>query len=307
MWSTLFLAILFIVTVVALFVWWKIPLREEDSYSSRVNEKKNGYALITAAVAGIVFLIALVFSCTSIVGTRQVGIVTKWNKPTGETFDSGLHFILPWTDVHEMDAAIQNDVYNGDRRIQVRLGNNSTALADANIRWEIVQDQADELFQQYKTFDNVRSNLIERNLRTALNEAFLKFDPLAGEPAKGDPPNATLSTVTADALELLKQKSGDQVRILDLSIPVIDYDDNTEQKINAINAARAETTRAEQDKKTAEQRAEAAKILANQPVPNLAISIAACVNKMAETGQNLNCFPIGGNVLPTLDIPMPGR
>lgn len=78
-------------------------------------------------------------------------------------------------------------------------------------------------------------------------------------------------------------------------------------KINAINAARAETTRAEQDKKTAEQRAEAAKILANQPVPNLAISIAACVNKMAETGQNLNCFPIGGNVLPTLDIPMPGR
>ncbi|QGJ90117.1 membrane protein [Mycobacterium phage Indlulamithi] len=262
-------------------------------------------ALLVAGVAVIIFIITAALACTSIVGTRQVGIVTKWNKPTGETFDSGLHFVLPWTDVHEMDAAIQNDVFNGDKRIQVRLGNNSTALADVNIRWEIKQDQADELFQQYKTFDNVKSNLIERNLRTALNEAFMKFDPLAGEPEKGAPPNATLSSVTADTLALMKQKSGNQVNILDLSIPVIDYDDNTEQRINAINAARAQTTQAEQDAKTATQRRLAAEELSKQPVPDLKIAIAACVNKMAESGQNLNCFPIGSNVLPTLAVPNP--
>ena len=115
-----------------------------------------------------------------------------------------------------------------------------------------------------------------------------------------------LNSVTQNALALMRDKSGDQVEIIDLSIPVIDYDDNTEQRINAINAARAETTKAEQDAKTAEQRAAAAKVLANQPVPNLSIAIAACVNKMAETGQNLNCFPIGSNVVPTLAIPNPG-
>lgn len=291
---TVILALLLAVAIIGGIVF----LRAKSEDAQMVGTGVGGLAFI-------IFIVVLIFSCTVIVGTRQVGIVTKWNKPTGETFDSGLHFVLPWTDVHEMDAAIQNDVYNGDKRIQVRLGNNSTALADVNIRWEIKQDAADELFQQYKTFDNVRSNLIERNLRTALNEAFTKFDPLAGEPKPGDPPNATLGTVTADTLKLMREKSGEQVNILDLSIPVIDYDDQTEQRINAINQARAQTTQAEQDAKTATQRRLAAEELSKQPVPDLKIAIAACVNKMAESGQNLNCFPIGANVVPTLAVPNP--
>ena len=142
---------------------------------------------------------------------------------------------------------------------------------------------------------------MERNLRTALNEAFTKFDPLAPD-TKGD---NNLNAVTADALRLIREKSGNQVEILDLSVPVIDYDDNTEQRINQINAARAETTRAEQDAKTAEQRRKAAEVLAGQPVPDLKIAIAACVNKMAESGQSLNCFPIGADVVGTLPIPNP--
>ena len=283
-----------VVLVIAAAVWF--VSRDEDVQFP---------AFIAGAIALILTFVFFISASANIVGTRQVGIVTNFGKPTGETLSNGLHWLAPWKKVEEMDAAIQNDVYNGDSRIQVRLGNNSTALADVNIRWNIKQDAADELFRQYKTFGNVRSNLIERNLRTALNEAFTKFDPLAGEPLPGQP-RVDLNSVTQNALALMRDKSGDQVEIIDLSIPVIDYDDNTEQRINAITAARAETTKAEQDAKTAEQRAAAAKVLANQPVPNLSIAIAACVNKMAETGQNLNCFPIGSNVVPTLAIPNPG-
>lgn len=283
-----------VVLVIAAAVWF--VSRDEDVQFS---------AFIAGAIALILTFVFFISASANIVGTRQVGIVTNFGKPTGETLSNGLHWLAPWKKVEEMDAAIQNDVYNGDSRIQVRLGNNSTALADVNIRWNIKQDAADELFRQYKTFGNVRSNLIERNLRTALNEAFTKFDPLAGEPLPGQP-RVDLNSVTQNALALMRDKSGDQVEIIDLSIPVIDYDDNTEQRINAINAARAETTKAEQDAKTAEQRAAAAKVLANQPVPNLSIAIAACVNKMAETGQSLNCYPIGSNVVPTLAIPNPG-
>ena len=39
--------------------------------------------------------------------------------------------------------------------------------------------------------------------------------------------------------------------------------------------------------------------------PDLRIAIANCLNKMAETGHNLNCFPIGQGVVPTLAIPNP--
>ena len=293
-----FAIICLVVAVIGFAVWAFVPYAD----SSREDKKlfNNPFAFFTGAGGIVLFLIFLVIASMNIVGTRQVGIVIGFNKPTGETLSSGLHWLAPWKQVVEMDAAIQNDVYNGDRRIQVRLGNNSTALADANVRWNIKVDEADELYQQYKTFDNVKSNLVERNLRTALNEAFTKFDPLSNDTSKSN-----LNTVTAEALRLLREKSGAQVEIIDLSIPVIDYDDKTEERINAINQSRAQTTQAEQDALTAEQRRKAAEVLAGQPVPDLKIAIAACVNRMAETGQNLNCFPIGTNVVPTLAVPNP--
>ena len=287
-------------TFVISIILWVIAVIAAVSWRFIKDEDGQFVAFITAIGAAFFALVFLVVASANIVGTRQVGIVTSFNKPTGTTLSNGLHWLAPWKSVVEMDAAIQNDVYNGNSRIQVRLGNNSTALADANVRWNIKADQADELYQQYKTFDNVRSNLIERNLRTSLNEAFTKFDPLSNDPAKNN-----LNSVTQDALSLLRDKSGDQVEIIDLSIPVIDYDDQTEQRINQINTARAETTKAEQDAKTAEQRRKAAEVLAGQPIPDLKIAIAACVNKMAESGQGLPCFPIGANVVPTLAVPNP--
>jgi regulator of protease activity HflC (stomatin/prohibitin superfamily) len=256
-------------------------------------------ARIGAGIAVLLFVGCLLIASANIVGTRQVGIVTSFGKPTGTTLSNGLHWVLPWKKVHEMDAAIQNDVFNGEHRVSVRLGNNSTALADVNIRWEIRPDAADELFQQYKDFANVRSNLIERNMRVALNEAFTQFDPLSSDPNKNN-----LSAIPTVALKALQGKVGDQVQILDLSVPIIDYDDNTENRINSINEERAKTTQAEQQVKTNDAKRQAAEKLANMPVPDLQIAISACVNKMAESGTALPCFPIGG-VVPTLAVPNP--
>lgn len=270
--------------------------------SDREIREAGGAATMVGSFAIVVAVIFLLFGLFTIVGTRQVGIVTSFNKPTGETFSNGLHFKAPWVNVTEFDAAVQNDVYNGDNRISVRLGNNSTALADANIRWQIKQDAADELFVQYKTFDGVKSNLIDRNLRVALNESFGGFDPLAPE---NEAKTNNLAAVTTKSLKLLREKVGDQVEILDVSVPIIDYDEQTEQRINAINGSKADQTRALIEAQTAETRANAAKALANMPPPDLRIAISACLNKMAETGNNLNCLPIGGGVVPTLSIPSP--
>lgn len=307
MFATIIMGLLLLVALAGAIVFLrarKKPVVSKDKWSGKEIEEPNPVTLpafVTAAAALVIFAIIAIFACTVIVGTRQTGIVTKWNRPTGETMQNGLHFKLPWTDVHEMDTAIQNDVYNGDKRIAIRLCNNSTAYADANVRWQINQNEADELFVQYKTFDGVRSNLVERNLRTALNEAFTAcFDPLSSDAEKNNLP-ATVDK----AKKTLQDKAGDQVEILDISVPIIDYDDNTEQRINAINGARADYTRAEQEAKTAAQKRAAAEELAKQPVPDLKIAIAACVNKMAETGQSLNCYPIGGGVLPTIEVPHP--
>lgn len=260
-------------------------------------------ALLTALVSGALTVLLVVVASVNIVGTRQVGIATSFGRPTGATYGNGLHFTPPWVEVHEMDGAVQIDTYEGDRRIAVRLGNNSTALADASIRWQIEEHAAPELFQQYKTFDGVRVNLIERNLRVALNEAFAAYDPLDKKNLEESP----LPGIAAQALTLLRSKVGDQVEILDVSVPTIDFDDKTEDRINQVNAERAKTTAAAQEVLTNEQKRLAAEKLAGMAPPDLRIAIANCVNKMAESGQSLNCYPIGGNALPTIAVPNPGQ
>lgn len=263
-----------------------------------------GPAGVAGAVGLALALIVLALGCATIVGTRQIGIVTTFGRPTGTTLDNGLHFKAPWAVVTEMDGAIQNDTYKGDHRIAVRLGNNSTALADVSIRWEIQQSAADGLFVQYKTFDNVRVNLIERNLQAALNEAFAKFDPLATKNLNISP----LPEIGQQTLKALQAKVGEQVTIFDVVIPTIDYDDQTEGRINDINAERARTTAAEQAVKTAEQQRKANEMLALAPTPpSVLVVIANCVNKSVEKGLNpAGCWPIGQGVLPTVAVPNPG-
>uniref|UniRef100_UPI0023500D19 SPFH domain-containing protein n=1 Tax=Mycobacteroides abscessus TaxID=36809 RepID=UPI0023500D19 len=105
-----------------------------------------------AIVAGVVGLVFFAFAATTVVGTRQIGIETKFGRPTGTTLTNGLHLKSPVTSVTEMDGAVQIDQHKDNGRIKVRLGNSSTADADMSVRWQIKPDAAPELFLQYKTF-----------------------------------------------------------------------------------------------------------------------------------------------------------
>lgn len=168
-WQIVFVIIGLIVAGVAGLFW----LLKRNSQGARAKA-----VTIGALAAAVLFFF---WGCFTIVGTRQIAIVTTFGRPTGVSLNNGFHAKWPWQMTHQMDGAIQIDKYvkvgNHDERIMVRLGNQSTALADVSIRWQLKQHAAPELFQQYKTFDNVRVNLIERNLSVALNEVFAAFNP----------------------------------------------------------------------------------------------------------------------------------
>lgn len=268
-----------------------------DAERNRVRAARAGSRMLAVILTVLALLFAVLGSFT-IVGTRQIGIVTSFNRPTGVTLDNGLHFKWFWQTTNEMDAAIQIDRYVGDKRIKVRLGNSSTADADASIRWQIKQSAADSLFVQYKTFDNVRINLVERNLQVALNEVFASFDPLAPQNLDTSP----LPALSKQAMELLKAKVGDQVEILDVSVPVIDFDDNTEGKINQLNAERASTAVAKQAQQTADAQAEANRKLASSVSNDPNVIVANCISKALDKGISpLGCWP-GNGVVPTIPV-----
>lgn len=259
-----------------------------------------GGAIAAGAGAIAIGAAVLLFGCFTIVSTRSVGIVTTFGKPSGTTLENGLHTKAPWSNVTEMDGAIQNDVYNGEHRIKIRLGNNSTADADVNVRWQIKPDAADDLFVQYKTFDNVRSNLVTRSLQSAMNETFSTFDPLAPENTDG----ADLGKLSRDVQAKLNAKIGGQIDVLEVNVPIVDYDDATEQKINQLNAEKANTSVAEQAAKTAEAQKRANEILASSVSNDPNVIVANCVTKALDKGISpLGCWPASG-VVPTVPAPV---
>lgn len=297
-WQTWFV-ILFLVLAIAFALFSLIPRVGPDATESerrRVQSARAGGRVLALGSALLALLFVLLGSFT-IVGTRSVAIVTSFNRPTGTTLDNGIHPKWFWQSTNEMDAAIQIDRYVGDHRIKVRLGNSSTADADASIRWQIKQDAADELFVQYKTFDNVKTNLVERNLQVALNEVFASFDPLAPQNLDTSP----LPALSQRALGLLKGKVGSQVEILDVSVPVIDFDDNTEGKINQLNAERASTAVAKQSQQTADAQAEANRKLASSVSNDPNVITSNCINKAIDKGLSpFGCWP--SSAVPTVPV-----
>ena len=260
-----------------------------------------GKAVTIAALAAAILFFLL--GCVTIVGTRQIAIVTAFGRPTGVSLNNGFHTKWPWQMTHPMDGAVQIDKYvkvdNRDERIVVRLGNQSTALADVSIRWQLKQPAAPELFQQYKTFDNVRVNLIERNLSVALNEVFAAFNPL-------DPQNLDVSplpSLAKRAADIMRQDVGSQVDIFDVNVPTIQYDQGTEDKINQLNQQRAQTSIAVEAQKTAEAQAKANEILSRSISNDPNVVVQNCITAAINKGISpLGCWP-GSSALPTVSVP----
>ncbi|QSN23693.1 SPFH domain-containing protein [Mycobacteroides abscessus subsp. abscessus] len=279
MWITLILLIVAGIALVATPI-----LRNDDRPAS----------LLVGGVASVLALVFGIFASITTVGTRQIGIETTFGRPNGSTLSNGLHFKAPWATVTEMDGAIQIDQHTGDHRIKIRLGNSSTADADVSVRWQIKQEATPELFVQYKTFDNVRTNLVTRNLQVALNEVFATFDPLAPKNLDKSP----LPELSAEARKILAEKVGTQVEILDVAVPTIDYDEGTEQKINQLNQERAATAVAQQAQQTALAQSDANKKLADSVSHDPNVLVSKCLDIAKEKSLPLLCWPTP--VMPTV-------
>ena len=248
-----------------------------------------------AVVAGVLTLFVVILGSTTIVSTRNIGVVTTFGRPGG-TLTNGLHWKAPWQSVTEMNGTIQIDNHTGESATTVRLGNNSTAFVENSVRWRIQPAAADELFLDYREFENVRDNLVTRELRAALNEVFADFDPLAPENVEG----ANVQALGDDVAEKLRTKVGDQVEIINVIVPLVNYDDATQERINALNVEKANTRIAEQRAKTAEAEARANEILAASVSNDPNVLVSKCLDAAREARISpLGCWP-GTAAVPTV-------
>jgi regulator of protease activity HflC (stomatin/prohibitin superfamily) len=246
-------------------------------------------------VAGALTIFVLILGATTIVSARNVGVVTTFGRPSG-TLSNGLHWKAPWQSVTEMDGTIQIDNHTGESATTVRLGNNSTANVENSVRWRIQPAAADELFLDYRQFANVRDNLVTRELRAALNEVFADFDPLAPENVEG----ANVQALGDKVAETLRAKVGGQIEIINVIVPLVNYDQATQDRINALNVEKANTRIAEQRAKTAAAEAKANEILAASVSNDPNVLVSKCLDAAREAGISpLGCWP-NTSVVPTV-------
>lgn len=257
------------------------------------------YSIIPLVIAVII----AVFACTVQVGTKELGIVTTYGKPVG-TLANGLHFKAPWQKVNELDAAIQTDNHTSDNKnqgcINVRIAHQATACVDASIRWRLKPSAADALYQDYRGFENIRDSLVTRDLNATLNGQFEDYDPLSVDD-NGNATTPTLASLSTKVTAAMQKQIGKQIEVLSVIIPVVNFDQNTQSKVNSLLAQVAQTRIAQQSVKTSEQQALANKTLAASVSKDPNVLVSKCLD-MVETGKvNLpagwSCWPGNGSAV----------
>lgn len=270
-----------------------------------------------AVVAGVLGLAFVIMSSFDIVATRNVGIVTTFGKPV-DTRPNGIAWHAPWSKVSELPESIQLQSFDGDQAISVRLANNSQANVAENLNWRIREGAAGKLFQDYSNFDNIKTNLVDRQAQVALAKVFSTFNPQTTAPVvdPSAPPAAIPAPATGADLpgmanqvkKDLQEAVGNDIEILDVRIPAISYDQATQQRIDQYNQKVQETKNAQQDVATAHQLQLASAQRAAQAAPDLKVAIFNCINDQVNNGKDpAGCWGQvgGGSNQALINIPAP--
>jgi regulator of protease activity HflC (stomatin/prohibitin superfamily) len=294
------LAIIFAVIAIGFFVAFRLvaPLPEKHS----INDIDTKKVLKRITIGLTIFTAVLIFfSSLTMVSTKNVGIVTSFGKTSGE-LSNGLHLIAPWENTTEMDAAIQTDSYTHSNCINVRIANQQTACVDISIRWRIVPTQADELFQNYRSFDNVRDSLVTRELTSAVNTQLSSFNPLnsisLNTPSSGTAPNPTLTQIASRVTGQMKREIGGQIEVMNTIIPIIQFDPQTQQRLNQLQQQIAATKVAEAALATAKAQAKANKELASSVDNSQNVLVSQCLTYLGEMVKNGQAVPAGFSCWP---------
>lgn len=267
---------IFILIIAAIFVVGGVITAVSPRMAGSTRAAGGGVLLL-----GIVMVVAI---STVAVPARTVGVVTAFGKPTG-TLSNGLHLVKPWEEVEKMDASLQTNRYTGDSAIGVRLANQSEAKADASIQWQLREEDAEQMYLDYREFERIHNDLVDREFRASVNAVLASYNPLDADAiAEG---GIDLNEFADDIKEDMQKRMGGAVEVRSVALPIINYDEDTQRKIDQLQSEVANTRAAEQSKKTAKEIAEANEIMRKS------LSDEVLSQRCIEAAEKVGAAPVG--------------
>src|SRR5882672_2483400 len=185
--------------------------------------------LVVSIICGIIITV----EAYEQVPARTVSVETKSGKPIS-VLQNGGHWIAPYAKTQNFDATVQSLTVDQP----VRLKNNTTATVDASVQWQI-DPNTDflQLYNNYRTFENVRDNVVKRQLAVVLNEQFQQFDPLGAIDKTTGASNVAVAEFAKPVQAQLTTAMPGGLVIRSVAIVRITYSPELEKNIDAIIAA----------------------------------------------------------------------
>jgi regulator of protease activity HflC (stomatin/prohibitin superfamily) len=230
------------------------PLTEREKERGEVN-LRSVLRGVAAGTLGVFVLVTVLFSATT-VSPRSIGIQTQFGK-YHSTMQPGLQWTAPWASVEEFSTQVQYLALNGDHKssVDVNYQGGGKGNVDAVVRWRIDDSNAEALWRKYRTFENVRDQLVASAAKDSLRVVVGKYTP--NDARAGN----NLRTITDDTkVDLQASLKGDGITIDSVSATGIFLDQQTQQSIEKVVAANNAIQQAEADKKRAIIENETAKL-----------------------------------------------
>lgn len=261
---------------------------------------------IIAAIPVLFAALVLVFSSTTMIQAKNVGVLTTFGKPSG-SLGPGLHFKAPWQKVTELDGTKITNKYEGDKSVEVRIGDGTTARVKTAIRWSIVGEKADEIYANYRSDDvneTVKDSLVETVFSNALNQVFGTYNPTAdlkvvNPNAKGStevnfvPDYDALAKAVTESMESRVAETGGYIQIDFITISGLHLSETTQSKINEFQAEVAKTQVALQKKATADAQAAANRTLSSSVSNNPNVLVSRCLDTFQQMVEEKQEVPAG--------------
>ena len=250
---------------------------------------------VIGGIAGLlVSAVLIAFATVTVVPTKTVGIPVTFGV-VGQPMPNGLNLKAPWTDVELMDMTVQSLDASEDNPTVAKDVDDMDVYVHNNVRWALKEEATDDVFNDTKNIDGdnmkvIADKFIQPTHRAVIQDVMATYNPLDDE----KPGNAEVSKAIMDEMQ---KRLGDRFEITAVDVTFIDTTQATKDRINMLNAERANTRIAEQKKMTAANEAEANKILAESVSSDPNVLVRECLRLIEEgkpTPAGFQCWPNSG-------------
>jgi hypothetical protein len=228
------------------------------------SQDTRGGGVLTFLGAGLVSLALLLTSSVSTVPTRNVGIVTEFNKPTGRTTGAGLKWHAPWQGIDDWDASRNTFDRLGKNCLWVSVSGGRACIA-VQIEWSAKAENAPQDWAAYKAVDGIDggrfgtfvARRVNPQMDAAITTAFTAFNPLGQVDEKTGALKAPdLNKEYRDALMgTLAANLGTSITVDSIAFGTPTYDEPTTAAISAFGQKTLESRNLAVDEANAKTRA----------------------------------------------------